>query len=98
PAVDAPASAVGDPALLLYVDVDQLTRAFALVAHDHAGRAIEIAQERDPAATKHPVDRGVGLSERPGDPVRSLERAFPALEDRGLALGTQTPGRAVGSA
>ena len=73
PAVNAPPAAVGDPALLLHVDVDELARSVALVANDRPGRAVEVTQPWRTVAAKDSVHRGGCLSERPGDPVWSLK-------------------------
>jgi hypothetical protein len=43
PAVDPPASAVGDPPQLLDVDVDELARSLPLVADDHPGGPVEVS-------------------------------------------------------
>jgi hypothetical protein len=46
-AMDAVAATVGDAALLLDVQVDQLPGPLALVAHHLPGRAVQVSQARD---------------------------------------------------
>ena len=67
-----PAPAVGDPAELLDVDVDELAGSLALVAPDHlTGRSIEPAQSVEPQAHEHAVHRGRGDAQAIADPCWS---------------------------
>jgi len=74
-AVGAPATAVGDPAEFLHVDVDQLSRAFALVAvRGGPGAADQLSGQRiaprepgDVMAVQDPRDRPGGNSGRGRD-------------------------------
>src|ERR1700730_6361053 len=84
-AVCPPATAVGDAAQLLHIDVDELTGPAGLDAADHPSRrAIEGPQLMQSLAAKHPMDRrGVHL-QHPGDASRAQFACSTQLLDSPL--------------
>jgi hypothetical protein len=98
PTVCAPPTTGGDPALLLDVDVQELTRSIPFVTNDGATRAIEISEPRSTSAPEHPMHGRRRLSERPGDPVWTLQGCFSAAKDRSFPSRAQPCGAAVWAA
>jgi hypothetical protein len=96
--VGAPPTAGGDPALLLDVDVDELTGSLPFVAHDGSGRSVQIAEPGSTSASEHAMHRRRSLTERPGDPVRTLKGRFSPAEDRSLPRRAQAHGAVVRAA
>jgi hypothetical protein len=90
-AMDAVAATVRDPALLLDVQVDQLAGPLMLVAHDLAGRTIQLGQPWHLVASQHGRHGGMGLAQRPADPVRPNPIHRPIGQDGLLAGGRQPP-------
>jgi hypothetical protein len=88
-AVGAPAAAVGDPADLLDVDVDQLAGTVAFVADrgglgraDHlAGDRVQRRQGRLTGSAQHPGDRAWRHPELGTDPVLAAAMLPPARHD-----------------
>jgi hypothetical protein len=87
--VCAPPTTRGDPALLLDVNVQELTRTLPFVTNDRAARAIEVSKQRCTSPPEHPVHGRRRFSERPGDPVWTLQGRFSAAKDRSLPRRTQ---------
>ena len=81
------AATSGDAALLFDIQVDQLARPRTLVAHDLAGRAVQLAKARDAVAAQHRVHGRVGLAQRPTDTVGTDPMGCPVVEDGLLAGG-----------
>jgi hypothetical protein len=84
-----------DPALGLDVEVEQLPRPLALVAHHLPGWPVQLPQPGQLVAAQHRMDRGGCLTQRPANPVRPDPAGLPAGHDRPLPLGGQPPGTAM---
>jgi hypothetical protein len=93
--VDPPTAAGRDPALLLHVDVDELTGPVSLVPHDRVGGTVQVRQSRQAVSAQHPVHRRGRFPQRPGDSVRTLEPVLATADDRLLTIRAQAPGCAV---
>lgn len=80
------ATAIGDAALLFDIELDQLTRPLPLVAHDLAGGTVQLAKPRHLLAGQDRLHGGVGLPERPADPMGTHPMGRPIRQDRLLAV------------
>jgi hypothetical protein len=92
-AVDAVAAAVGDPAQLLDVQVQQLSGMFALVADDLAAGLVPVSQPGAAMAAKHPLDRGAGQAEVAGQLVGALAELISGGQDALLDPAPRAWGR-----
>src|SRR5215210_2184969 len=98
PAERAMPAAVGDPAELLVVLVDERAWVTDLVAADRqAGRPVDVGEPRQPAATQDGADgRGRHAEQRP-EPVGTPAPLPPRGHDPGDLLGWGRVGRAMRS-
>ncbi len=97
--VDPMATPGWDLAQFLHVDVDQLTRAFPLVAADPTtGGPVEVLQAGALVANQDPVDGGGGDLEAEGDPVRASLLGPPETQDPLLCPTLDSGGRALRAA
>lgn len=92
------AATIGDATLLLDIQVHQLPRPLTLVADHLPGGPVQLAKARHPMPDQHPVHCGVGLPERPADPVGADPVGGPIGQDGLLTGGWQPPGAGVGPA
>ena len=84
--MDAVAAAVGNAALLLDVDVQQLTSRGALIAaHQLPGRPVQVGQARQPMTAQDRLHGRPGLANRGRDPVGPNPAGAPAGQDPRLA-------------
>ncbi len=97
PAEEPVAAAVGDPAELLVVLVDERARVVVDVADRHARQAIGVAQPGVAGPGEDGIHGRAGLAEQRAEPMRAPAPFDPAAEDRLDDLGPGQPGRAVGS-
>jgi len=81
-AVDPVAAAVGDPAQLLDVDVQQLARPLADIADRDAGRTVLVSQPGQPVAGQDVADGRARHADDGRQPVRAEAVLVPGSEDR----------------
>jgi hypothetical protein len=91
PAMHPMPAAIGDPALLLDVDVDQLPGPLALVAHHLAGGSVQLPQPRELLAAQDRMHRRRRLPQHPADAVRPHPAAYAAGNDRLFPCCRQPP-------
>jgi hypothetical protein len=88
-------TAIRDPALLLDIDVDQLTRTAALVAHHLTGGPVQLPQPWELLAAQDGRDRGGRLAKHPADAMGPDPAAQPTGQDRLFPRCRQPPWAAM---
>ena len=97
--MDAVATAGAQPAQLLDVQVDQLTRVGALIAAEHrTGWAVHERQPVEAMADQHPVDGGGWPAHPRGDLGRAKLEGLAQLADLGLDRSWDAVGMGMGTA
>jgi hypothetical protein len=86
--VDTVAPTIRDATLFLDIDMQQLPGPLALVAHWLAGRAVQVTKARHAVATQDRMHGGMGLAQRPPDPVGPDPPGRPIGQD-GLLAGAR---------
>jgi hypothetical protein len=84
PTVDPPAAAIGDPAELLVVLVDERAGMAGDVPHRRGGHPVGVAEAAEPVTSEDPMDRRGWASEERPQAVGPVPPAGPRREDLGL--------------
>jgi len=92
--VDAVASAVGHPAELLVVLVEEGTRVAGLVADRDPGRPVGIVQPTETGAPEGGVHGRAGMAGQRRQAMRAPATLDPGSDDRLRLVGRQRPRRA----
>src|SRR5436305_14774119 len=91
------ATAVGDPAELLDVDVEQLAGPIADIADRDARRPVAIAQAGQAMAAEDVADRRARAADHRGEAVRPEAELVAGGPDRRELVSGQCPRRTIGS-
>ena len=96
PAPDAMPATRRDAPQLLHIQMQQLPRLLAGVAHGPLRGPVQVRQPRDPMSPQHAVDRGAGQAQVPGQAVRPPAVLPARPQDALLHRARQRMGAAPG--